>query len=298
MSAPDAVAPSASPAPVWWLASARAIGGMAWVILGCTIILILCAGPIVVGVDGILGALHPALGVRLGIPAAVLLLALAGSLLFRRPLHLVRRRRELVWIAFPCGVGAVLVLLAVAGLTGVAVDAAEPPVVLAGAFLLGTLVVLVQVLGEELLLRGLLQPLLTRAWGAWLGVLLTALTFTFIHVMGGWTDAVSLLNITLAGIWFGLLALRTSGLAAPTLAHFGYNWGEEMLVGASPNPGIGDFGALFDYDLAGPAILGGSVDGFNASIVLSLVLLALIVPLALLRARGAADRPKVLEARP
>jgi len=271
---------------------------MAWVILGCTIILILCAGPIVVGVDGILGALHPALGVRLGIPAAVLLLALAGSLLFRRPLHLVRRRRELVWIAFPCGVGAVLVLLAVAGLTGVAVDAAEPPVVLAGAFLLGTLVVLVQVLGEELLLRGLLQPLLTRAWGAWLGVLLTALTFTFIHVMGGWTDAVSLLNITLAGIWFGLLALRTSGLAAPTLAHFGYNWGEEMLVGASPNPGIGDFGALFDYDLAGPAILGGSVDGFNASIVLSLVLLALIVPLALLRARGAADRPKVLEARP
>lgn len=281
--APRSTPPAASP---WWLPSARAIAGMAWVVIGCLLLLAVFAEPIAVAAEGALGGVHPALGVRFGVPAAVLLLGVAGILLFRRSFRLARRRRELVWLAFPTGVGAVLALLAIAAAAGVAARGAEPPPLVAGAFAIGTIVVFVQALGEEVLLRGLLQPLLTRAWGAALGVLLTALTFSFIHVLGGWKDPISLLNITLAGIWFGLLALRTSGLAAPTLAHFGYNWGEEMLIGASPNPGVGDFGALFDFDLAGPGILGGSVDGFNASIILSLVLLALIAPLALRRGGG------------
>lgn len=268
---------------------------MAWVIIGAVLLLTVFAEPVISGVDGLLAGVHPSLGGRLGIPGAVLLLGLAGIVIFRRPFRLVRRRRELVWLALPMGIGAVLALLAIAAAAGVVVDGAGAGVVPAAMILLGSLVIFVQVLGEEVLLRGLLQPLLTRAWGGTLGVVLTALTFTFIHVVGGWSDPVSLMNITLAGIWFGLLALRTSGLAAPTLAHFGYNWGEEVLVGVSPNPGIGDFGALFDYDLAGPGILGGSVDGFNASIVLSLVLLALILPLSLRRGHAAAGA--VAEAR-
>lgn len=281
--------PSSVAAPqAWWRASARAIAGMAWVILGCVTILLLFAEPIALTVERGLGRVHPSLGFRLGIPGAVLLLGLAGLAVFRRPFRLARRRRELVWLSFPLGVAAILVLLAMGAAAGIVAPAAETAPLLPGVFLLGTLVVFVQVLGEEVLLRGVLQPLLTRAWGGLLGVLLTALTFTFIHVVGGWRDPVSLLNITLAGIWFGLLALRTSGLAAPTLAHFGYNWGEEMLIGASPNPGIGDFGALIDVDLAGPGILGGSVDGFNASIVLSFVLAALIAPLALRRGHAIA----------
>ncbi|ARS26768.1 CAAX amino protease [Sphingomonas sp. KC8] len=208
-----------------------------------------------------------------------------------------RRRSGLTLLAFPSGVLAVLALLVIAGFTGTI--APLPPVRAVASpslLLLGTFVVLVQVFGEEILLRGLLQPLLTRAWGGWLGILVTALAFTLIHVLGGWRDAVSLLNITLAGIWFGLLALRTSGLLAPTLAHFGYNWGEEMLIGTSPNPGIGDFGSFFDFDLAGPAILGGSVDGFNASLVLSMVLVLLILPLALMRRRVPGAVPAQSEA--
>ena len=63
-------------------------------------------------------------------------------------------------------------------------------------------------------------------------------------MVGGWGHPVSLLNILLAGIWFGLLALRTGGLLAPILAHFGYNWAEEMIFGASPNPGVGAFGSV------------------------------------------------------
>ncbi|SNS31940.1 hypothetical protein SAMN06295912_104114 [Sphingomonas laterariae] len=267
----------------WWGDSAKAVAAIIWVLAGCIAILMGLAQPIAENVGAALAGVHGALGGRLGIPAAVLALALIGLIVFRRPFRLGRRRPALVLIALPSGVVAVLAALAVAAMAGAVVPGAAE--VAAPALAIGLIVVAIQVLGEEVLLRGLLQPLLTRAWGAWLGVLLTALTFTLIHVLGGWRDPVSLLNITLAGIWFGLLALRTSGLLAPTLAHFGYNWGEEMLVGISPNPGLGDFGAIFDFDLVGPAILGGSVDGFNASLVLSVVLILLILPLALMRGR-------------
>lgn len=267
---------------------ARALAALAWVIGGCGLILILFGSAIATGTDAALGGIHSALGPRLGIPGAVLLLAIIGIVVFRRAFHLGRRRGLVTAMAFPSAIAALFALLGIAASAGVAQRLPVPAGTVKGSvYLLGSFVVLVQVFGEEALLRGLLQPLLTRAWGAAAGVIATALAFTLIHVIGGWRDGVTLLNITLAGIWFGLLALRTSGLLAPTLAHFGYNWGEEMVIGTTPNPGIGDFGSIFDFDLSGPALLGGSVDGFNASLTLSLVLALLIVPLALMPARRA-----------
>jgi hypothetical protein len=42
---------------------------------------------------------------------------------------------------------------------------------------------------------------------------------------------------------------------------------------------VSDFGALFDVDLVGPVRLGGSADGLNASLLLTAVLAAIILPL-------------------
>lgn len=177
--------------------------------------------------------------------------------------------------AFAAGAAAVAVALLAAGAAGEA--RVHPGAMAAGAFTVGTLLILLGVTAEELLLRGLLQPVLVRAWGAWAGVSACALAFAAIHVAGGWQHPVSLLNIVLAGIWFGVLALRTGGLVAPILAHFAYNWTEELLFGASPNPGATSFGSAIDVDLFGSAIWGGSVEGLNASIAVSLLLVALIV---------------------
>lgn len=215
-------------------------------------------------------------------PAFVIALAIVGLLLFRQPPRIGRGRPGLTIAALPAGIVALAVAIGLAAAAGVTKQGARPDVSW-GLFLGGSLLIGAKAFGEELLFRGLLQPLLCRAWGAIAGIVAAALAFMAIHVIGGWRDPVSLLNITLGGAWFGLLAWRTGGILAPTLAHGGYNWAEEMLFGASPNPGIGGFGALYDFDLVGPARLGGSGDGLNASIVLTLVLAALILPLA---ARG------------
>ncbi|WP_245896636.1 CPBP family intramembrane glutamic endopeptidase [Sphingomonas fennica] len=258
-------------------AQARALAAILWVAITSVTALLLLPDA-VAGLPEAWGAdLGMSASIRFGVSAAMILAGVLGVVLFRPGLRLGGGRIAL--LALPVALVLILVLLAIALAAGVAIrnPVAAVPASLMG---IGLAAILAQVIGEELLLRGLLQPILVDAWGKGPGVLASAGLFTLIHVAGGWDDPVSLLNITLAGIWFGLLALRTGGLLAPILAHFGYNWGEEALIGAYPNPGVGDFGAVFDFDLAGPAILGGSVDGFNASLVLSVLLALAVLPLA------------------
>ncbi len=218
---------------------------------------------------------------RLGVGLSVIGLALIGLLVSGEVPPLRTGPAAITGSAFPAGAGALALVLASAWIGGVAVGRPHPAAEDAALFAIGSLLTFLGVFGEELLVRGLLQPALVRAWGPTAGILVASLAFMVIHMVGGWGHPVSLLNILLAGIWFGLLAWRTGGLIAPMLAHFGYNWAEEMVFGASPNPGIGAFGSIMDVDLVGPTIWGGSVEGLNASLAVSIVLVALIIPLAL-----------------
>lgn len=149
----------------------------------------------------------------------------------------------------------------------------------------GTVAILFQAAVEEIYFRGWLQPVLVRAWGRIAGLLVAAAAFAALHLAGETRTPLTLVNLLLGGILFGLLAIRTRGLAAPIAAHFAWNWGEQIMLGLDPNPGIGSFGAIVDLDLVGSSYWGGSEEGLNASLALSFALLALIVPLAAWRAR-------------
>jgi membrane protease YdiL (CAAX protease family) len=148
------------------------------------------------------------------------------------------------------------------------------------AILMGSITILFQASVEEVYFRGWLQPALVRHWGRPAGLLVASVAFAALHVAGGARTPLTLVNLLLGGMLFGLLALRSGGLAAPIAAHVAYNWAEQILLGLDPNPGTGSFGALLDYDLAGSAWWGGSDEGLNASAAVSVVLIALILPLA------------------
>jgi membrane protease YdiL (CAAX protease family) len=162
------------------------------------------------------------------------------------------------------------------------------------ALLIGTITILFQAGVEEVYFRGWLQPVLVRRWGTTTGLLVASAAFALLHIAGGARTPLTLVNLLLGGLLFGLLALRSGGLAAPIAAHAAYNWAEQILLGLDPNPGTGSFGALFDFDLAGSALWGGSDEGLNASIAVSFVLVAVIVPLALWRRGTPAPTPLVL----
>lgn len=263
----------------------RALVTLVYVVIGSSLIVTL-VGPMTLALAGLLAGPAPTelsfeIVARVGVGLAVVGLALLGGLIAGERFPGQAGSALVTGTALPAGAGALTIVLATAWIGGIAIGRPHDGVTDTGLFALGTLLTLLGVLGEELLIRGLLQPILVRAWGPAAGIAVASLAFMVIHMVGGWAYPVSLLNILLAGIWFGLLAWRTGGLLAPVLAHFGYNWAEEMVFGASPNPGIGAFGSIVDVDLVGSTIWGGSVEGLNASLAVSIVLAALIVPLAL-----------------
>jgi uncharacterized protein len=144
----------------------------------------------------------------------------------------------------------------------------------------GSALLLFQTASEEFFFRGWLQPVLAKHFGPIAGIGAAAIAFSLLHVYGGTRDPMSIFNLALGGVFFGLLAWRTGGLAAPIAAHFAWNWSEQILFGLDPNPGVATFGALTDHDIIGTALWGGSEEGLNSSLAITFVLIALIVPLA------------------
>ncbi len=71
---------------------------------------------------------------------------------------------------------------------------------------------------EETLFRGVLLPVLTRQWGTWAGVGVSALTFGLAHLSLG-----ELLPLVLLGLGLGWLRLRTGRLAPCVLMHALWN---------------------------------------------------------------------------
>lgn len=183
-------------------------------------------------------------------------------------------------IGFAMGLGGLLFSFGEAWIGGHVVDPLNPTSGNVMSLMLGTMLVLFQTASEEIFFRGWFQRILCERKGLLIGVIGSSLAFAAPHIIGGARDPLSLLNLFFAGLFFGLLAVRTGGLSAPIAAHFGWNWGEQILLGLDPNPGVSSFGAIIDRDLAGSALWGGSTDGLNASVAITFVLLALILPLA------------------
>ncbi|HEX8223832.1 MAG TPA: CPBP family intramembrane glutamic endopeptidase [Allosphingosinicella sp.] len=213
---------------------------------------------------------------------SLLLCALAGAAVSKvNPLELGRNFVRIGWIGAIAGLGGLSAAAAYAWLGGALEPGTGPPVG-AGLLIWGTLLILFATTAEEIYFRGWVQPVLARSFGAAAGVLLSALAFAALHLIGGARSPVSLANLFLGGLLFGLLAARGGGIAGAAAAHFSWNWGERILLGVDPNPGVGSFGAIFDYDLVGPALWGGSDEGLNASVTMTMALAALVLPLLIL----------------
>ncbi len=213
---------------------------------------------------------------------SLLLFALVGGALLRvNPLRLGEKpgKRALVGLVF--GAFGIVVATAYAGINGTLLGGVvlkADPAMLAW----GVAIILFQTGSEEIYFRGWLQPVLAARWGEHAAVIVAALAFAALHVMGGARSPTTLLNMFLGGLLFGYLAAYGRGLAGPIAAHFAWNGTEQLLLGLDPNPGLGSFGAFLDLELRGSAAWGGSDEGLNASIAMTFALFALIVPLLIM----------------
>jgi uncharacterized protein len=190
------------------------------------------------------------------------------------------------WFLFGLLAGTIGFLLALAAVYELGVvrligQSAVTPHLLAG---IGEAVLIIglRTFGEEFFFRAWLQPLLARSWGVPAGLAATSLLFGLVHVFSRGVPLVVLVNVTLAGAFFGLIALRTGGLAAPFAAHWAWNAIEQCVFGLVPNPGVDSMGTFIDLDLVGPALLSGGSDGLNGSLGTTAVLVVCVVAIGLM----------------
>lgn len=197
--------------------------------------------------------------------------------------------------AFALGLGlgtfGMLIALLQSWVGNHAVANPQPAGIAGGALVIASLVTLFAAAVEEYGFRGWLQPRLATRIGGSAAVVLSALAFSALHLSGGARSGLALANIFLAGLLFGLLKLRTGTLWCSIGAHFAWNWSETELFGLDPNPGSPPHGSIFDFDLVGAAIWGGSGEGMNVAVPVTIALTALILPLLVIRESRGAELP-------
>jgi hypothetical protein len=105
--------------------------------------------------------------------------------------------------------------------------------------------------------------------------------FSAAHAVLNAQSVTACVNIFLAGMLFGLLALRFGNLWAPFAAHWAWNWVEQSVVGLTPNPGVDPLGSLFDLKLTGSWLAGAGPDELNGAAAVTVVFAIVIAALGL-----------------
>jgi membrane protease YdiL (CAAX protease family) len=93
-----------------------------------------------------------------------------------------------------------------------------------GAAQRSTAILLPAALFEELFFRGYAFSVLRRSAGWKTALIVTSIAFGFVHAWNPGADGESLLAVTVAGFFLGVILLATQSLYAAGAAHFAWNW--------------------------------------------------------------------------
>ena len=83
--------------------------------------------------------------------------------------------------------------------------------------------------GEETLMRGYLFQALAESWGGGWALWATSVLFGALHLGNPNTSWLGLANILVAGLFLGVVYLKTASLWWATGAHLGWNWAHGFL---------------------------------------------------------------------
>ncbi len=207
--------------------------------------------------------------------AGWLLLAVDGrgraALGFHGPVR-ASLRESALGLALGVGVGLGAVALMVAG--GALRWSGGDPAGLLVAALASLWFFLIPAAAEEALFRGYPFQAAVRAWGAWPALLGFAALFGALHLANPDASAFGVVNIAAAGVFLGVLYLRTASLWWPTGAHLGWNWSHGF-VADLPVSGYDVVGnPALEAHLSGPAWLSGGGFGPEGSVAGAVALVA------------------------
>jgi hypothetical protein len=89
---------------------------------------------------------------------------------------------------------------------------------------------------EEALFRGYVFQTFTRAGLGWFALVITSCFFGVVHLMNPNAGTISTINTMLAGLWLGVVYLKTRDLWFPLGVHMAWNWMKLLSVARCSSP--------------------------------------------------------------
>lgn len=138
---------------------------------------------------------------------------------------------------------------------------------------------LIQGAEEEILCRGFFMPSLSQKLPLWAAVLISSLFFSLMHIMNAGFNFIVLINLTLTGNMFALLALRFDSLFVCCAAHSIWNLVQGNFYGL-PVSGMDAGGSVFRFELAeNMELWTGGTFGLEGSLSETIVMIVVIAAL-------------------
>ncbi len=126
--------------------------------------------------------------------------------------------------------------------------------------------------GEELLLRGLGFQALRRGLGDTAAVVLSSVLFGALHLMNPHASLMAALLITLVGLWFGAVMVRSGSVWMPMGLHIAWNFFEGFVFGQpvsgnAPGTSLFEAGTLRDSAFWSGGAFGPEAAGWTAVVL-------------------------------
>ncbi|MGD2048662.1 MAG: type II CAAX endopeptidase family protein, partial [Chloroflexota bacterium] len=127
---------------------------------------------------------------------------------------------------------------------------------------------------EELLTRGFVLPIIGSRYGSAIGIAISSLIFSALHLLNPNINLIALLNLFLFAVFAALYALFEGGLWGVFAIHAVWNWAQGNLFGFEVSGSEIGSAVIFDLTEAGPDWLTGGPFGPEGGLVVTAVLLA------------------------
>ena len=128
---------------------------------------------------------------------------------------------------------------------------------------------------EEILFRGYLMPMFSKVIGVKFTIILLSFLFTCIHLINPNLDIIGLANVFLAGVTFSLIYYYTGNLWIVGAMHTLWNFILGFIVGSQISGIITYHSIFFSIPVENKELISGGAFGFEASIVTTIVELAI-----------------------
>ncbi|WP_058485774.1 CPBP family intramembrane glutamic endopeptidase [Defluviitalea phaphyphila] len=135
----------------------------------------------------------------------------------------------------------------------------------------------VQGASEEIAVRGWILPVLSKHYKVYTSIIISSLFFGFLHFLNPNLSILSIINLTLYGIFAALYALYDDGLWGICAQHSIWNWFMGNVLGLPVSGMIIGKVSIIETKISGPEWVTGGKFGPEGGIIVSIILSISIV---------------------